>query len=81
MSTDQILTTRTPWKTLGMSRASFKRLQSAGRAPLPRNLGLDSPRWLISDLIKWAESRPADRRSFKGPTRGPVETASPDSPL
>lgn len=61
------LTTRTPWRVVGISRMSWHRLLSAGAAPLPIDVGLARGVYLVAHLVAWLESRPlAQRRTRKG---------------
>src|SRR5262245_9222882 len=71
----QPLTTRKPWLVVGVSRATFKRLQSAGKAPGPIDVGTSHPVWRVSDLERWVESRKPDRRVRKGPKRDAADPA------
>jgi predicted DNA-binding transcriptional regulator AlpA len=50
------LTTNKPWTLAGISRASWYRLLSAGKAPKPMDLLPGKNFWRTADVIKWLES-------------------------
>src|SRR5262249_28098800 len=71
----EVLLTRTPWTIVGMSRATFKRLESQGRTPPPVMVGTSQPRYRVEDLRRWVESLKPDRRVRRGPQ--PARTTPP----
>jgi predicted DNA-binding transcriptional regulator AlpA len=50
---------------LGISRAQFWKLHSAGKIPLPIYLGTKAPRWLVDELHAWTAARAPDRQTWQ----------------
>ena len=67
MSAAKPLLTRRPWEVAGLSRATWKRLESANRTPPPVQAGTAQPRYRVADIQRWVEEMKPDRRVRKGP--------------
>jgi predicted DNA-binding transcriptional regulator AlpA len=55
---------------LGISRAQFYRLHSAGRLPLPVYLGTRAPRWIVQELRDWLTAGCPDRQTWQRTREG-----------
>ena len=59
-------------RVLGVSRATFFKMHSAGKLPLPVYLTPRCPRWVRGELLSWLEAGAPDRQTWgklKGGTR------------
>lgn len=52
-------------RLLGISRAQFWKLHSAGKLPLPIYLGSKAPRWRLEELREWLAAGATDRQSWQ----------------
>lgn len=52
-------------RLLGVSRATFFKLHSAGRVPLPVYLTPRCPRWRRSELLAWLGAGCPDRQTWQ----------------
>lgn len=52
-------------RLLGVSRATFFKLHSAGKVPLPVYLSARCPRWLRAELLAWLEAGAPDRQTWQ----------------
>lgn len=50
---------------LGISRAQFWKLHSAGKVPRPIYLGAKAPRWLAAELRDWLAAGAPDRLAWE----------------
>lgn len=50
---------------LGISRAQFFKLHSAGKVPAPVYLGAKAPRWSVAELRAWLEAGCPDRQAWQ----------------
>lgn len=57
-------------RLLGISRAQWWKLHSAGRLPLPLRFGSRAPRWRVDELRAWLEAGAPDRDSWQRFQRG-----------
>jgi hypothetical protein len=72
-----VLTTREPWRVLGLSRSGWFRLRCAGLAPRPLDLPGVRPTYRVSDLMRWLDALgTTGRRHPAGPGR-PRKGATP----
>jgi predicted DNA-binding transcriptional regulator AlpA len=49
---------------VGVSRAQWWKLHSAGKVPLPVYLGAKAPRWLVTELRDWLAAGAPDRQTW-----------------
>lgn len=57
-----ILSQPAAWAYVGLSRAEWFRLKSAGKLPEPVYMPSSTwPKWRVADLDKWAASLPSTR--------------------
>jgi predicted DNA-binding transcriptional regulator AlpA len=49
---------------VGVSRAQWWKLHSAGKVPLPVYLGTKAPRWRVDELRAWLEAGCPDRQTW-----------------
>ena len=52
-------------RMLGISRAQFWKLPSAGKVPLPVRLGSKAPRWSVAELSAWLSAGCPDRQTWQ----------------
>jgi predicted DNA-binding transcriptional regulator AlpA len=52
-------------RLLGISRASFFKLHSAGKLPLPVYLTPRCPRWVKAELVAWLGAGAPDRQTWE----------------
>lgn len=50
---------------VGVSRAQWWKLHSAGKVPLPVYLGAKAPRWRVDELRAWLDAGCPDRASWQ----------------
>ena len=60
----QVLATAKPWLLLGISRAQWFKLYSAGKTPLAVRLGTRRPVYLISEIESWMKAGAPDRQTW-----------------
>jgi predicted DNA-binding transcriptional regulator AlpA len=71
-----LLTTRWPWDMVGISRASYYRLMSQGKAPRPLGIFEGRSIWRIADIVEWLgklklSTPTSNRRKVPAPKRPP----------
>jgi prophage regulatory protein len=49
---------------IGVSRAQWWKLHSAGKIPLPVFLGSKAPRWVVAELRAWLDAGAPDRQTW-----------------
>ncbi len=65
-SSDQLVLTPTDAaRVLGVSRATFFKMHSAGKLPLPVYLTSRCPRWSRAELVAWLEAGAPDRLTWQ----------------
>ena len=52
-------------RLLGVSRATFFKMHSSGKLPLPVYLTSRCPRWLCNELLAWLEAGAPDRLTWE----------------
>ena len=52
-------------RLLSVSRATFFKMHSAGKVPLPVYLSPRCPRWLRAELLAWLEAGAPDRQTWE----------------
>jgi len=57
-------------RQLGISRAQFWKLHSAGKVPRPVYLGAKAPRWLAAELQEWLRADAPDRVTWEKLKKG-----------
>lgn len=50
---------------LGISRAQWWKLHSAGKVPMPVRLGTKAPRWRVEELRQWLAAGCPDRQTWQ----------------
>jgi prophage regulatory protein len=50
---------------VGVSRAQWWKLHSAGKVPLPIYLGTKAPRWRVDELRAWLTAGAPDRQTWR----------------
>ena len=50
---------------MGICRAQFWKLHSAGKVPMPVYLGTKAPRWRLDELRQWLDAGCPDRQTWQ----------------